>query len=69
MVAREMAAAGPIRRRISANGDFGNTDLCELKCDVALMSHGIRADRNYFVPHSDKRPKDDLLASPMSVSG
>ena len=40
---------------------FGDSDLSELECDVAAMSHDLGADLDQLLPQRGQRPVLDLL--------
>ncbi len=39
----------------------GDSDFCELKRDVAAMSHDLRADLDELLPERRQRPVIDIL--------
>ncbi len=40
---------------------FGDSDFCELECDVAAMSHDLGADLDELLPERRQRPVFDLI--------
>ncbi len=40
---------------------FGDSDLCELECDVAAMSHDLGTGLDQLFPERRQRPVLDLL--------
>ncbi len=60
MAAREQAAARQSGEDLSEER-FGDSDLCELECDVAAMSHDLDADFDELLPECRQRPVLDLL--------